>query len=316
MSDPKGPNRLNAATCSLGIVTYLGRFETYFQPLIKRLAFLFPDYEINVFINGHHDIVKQTGYLRRISAFLSDYPQVRYLTNVDHQPLARGWNWLILMSTRPWVLILNDDVYCDLEFRYHLEKLANIPSVFTFNFSWSHFVINKAVIFRVGWFDERFSGVGWEDGDMICRLALHGVPLEHIILPGLRNYVAEQKDAGWAKKSEISHNRYASVNLEIFKKKWWHSHWSPVPAQGSFRIAYGGDEWTVASKDALGPMPQFYPFSCLTAPGNLTKRPLSLAAYPAQVLSRASAILWQARRKVAPLIKTLVNNLTNQGKTV
>jgi hypothetical protein len=189
------------------------------------------------------------------------------------------------MSSLPWVLILNDDIYCDLEFRYHLEKLEDLPTIFTLNGSFSHFVINKEVISRVGWFDERFIGVGWEDGDMICRLAFRGVPLEHIPLEGLRNYVAGQKDTGWAKKSTAIYHKYAGVNLEVFKKKWWHSHWSPVPQKGAFKISYCGDEWTVAPNDALGEMPFYYPLSCLEVPGNSSRRPISLGACQARALA-------------------------------
>jgi hypothetical protein len=296
---------ISPRNCSIGVVTYLGRFKTYFQPLIKRLAFLFPDYDITVFINGHHDIVKQTAYLRNVTAFLSAYPRVRYLINVEHQPLARGWNWLILLSSRPWVLILNDDVYCDLEFRYHMEKLTDLPAIFTINVSFSHFVINKEVISRVGWFDERFLGVGWEDADMICRLAYHGIPLEHIMLPGLRNYIAEQKDAGWEKESGMTNNKYASVNLDVFKKKWWHSHWGPVPTEGSFKLLYRDVECRVAPNDALGEMPCYYPLSCLEVPGNPSRSPLTLGTCLARVLSFISACLWQARRNLGPLVKGL-----------
>jgi hypothetical protein len=301
----KVPNCINAANCSIGIVTYLERFETYFQPLIKRLSFLFPDYDINVFINGHHDIVRQTRFLRDITAFLCPYPRIHYLTHMEHQPLARGWNWLILMSTHPWTLILNDDVYCDLEFRYHLEKLEDLPTIFTLNGSFSHFVINKEVISRVGWFDERFIGVGWEDGDMICRLAFHGIPLEDIVLRGLRNYGAEQKDAGWIKESGMIYKKYASVNLETFKKKWWHSHWSSVPQKGSFKITYHGDEWTVAPNNALGPMPCYYPISCLDVPRNPSRRPIVLGPCLVWALSFISTCLGQARRCLNPLIRYL-----------
>jgi hypothetical protein len=309
------PDKFSPATCSIGIVTYLGRFETYFQPLVKRLSFLFPDYDINVFINGHHDIVKQTRYLREVTAFLGNYPRVRYLTHVEHQPLARGWNWLILMSTRPRVLIFNDDVYCDLEVRYNLENLTEIPEVFTLNGSWSHFVINKKVISQVGWFDERFLGIGWEDGDMICRLALHEIPLGNIIIHGLRNYVASPVDAGWAKQSEVTHGKYSSINLEVFKKKWWHSLWNPGPIEGSFKVSYLGNEWTVAPNDELERMPFYYPLSCL----KMIDKPLSgtvfVASYPVRALSFVCASLSRIRRKLGILIRGLRESLGKGGGT-
>ena len=157
---------------SIGIVTYLGRFESYFQPLVRKLHFLFPDYEKNVFINGHYDTVRQFQYLRDVTAFLGHYPDFRYVTNLHHQPLARGWNWLMLMSRCNQVLILNDDISFDLEFRHNLESLRLVDQVFMLNRSWGHFVIDKQVIRRVGWFDERFTGVGDEDIDYVLRLGM------------------------------------------------------------------------------------------------------------------------------------------------
>jgi hypothetical protein len=255
--------RIKPSTCALGVVTYLGRFEKYFKPLIRRLHFLFPDYEINVFINGHHNICKQLQYLKKVTSFLQKYINVRYMTHVSHQSLARGWNWLILMSTRERVLILNDDVFPEMEFRYNLERLENPPDICSINRSFSHFLIAKEVVRRVGWFDERFLGIGHEDVDYICRVASKGITLETIPIRGLQNYVAPSTDAGWAKISDVVHGKYAAVNFEIFKQKWFHSDYGPVPQQGSFKILYGSEEWTVASNKTFEPMPNFYPLACL-----------------------------------------------------
>ena len=38
------------------------------------------------------------------------------------------------------------------------------------NQSWSHFMISREVIIRVGWFDERFPAIGNEDEDYESRL--------------------------------------------------------------------------------------------------------------------------------------------------
>ena len=201
--------RITASTCTIGVVTYLGRFEKYFQPLIRRLHFLFPDYEINVFINGHHDNFLQSGYLRKATAFLQQYPNVRYLTNLSHRSLACGWNRLILMANRDRVLILNDDVFPEMEFRYNLERLENPPDIFTINESFSHFLITKDIVRRVGWFDERFLGIGHEDWDYICRMALQGITPQTVLVHGLINYVAPPTMASWAKISDVVHGKYS-----------------------------------------------------------------------------------------------------------
>ena len=168
--------------CSIGIVTYLGRFETYFKPLIRKIHFLFPDYDIIVFINGHYDTIKQIQYLKDVTYFLRKYPNIRYVTNLEHQPLARGWNWLVFMAKNQKILILNDDVSFNWEFRHNLERLPSVPDIFTLNGSWSHFVISKEIIRKVGWFDERFYGVGDEDIDYKFRLSMSEINLFDVAL--------------------------------------------------------------------------------------------------------------------------------------
>lgn len=308
MVDSKS-TRITASTCAIGIVTYLGRFETYFQPLIRRLHFLFPDYEINIFINGHHDICEQVRYLNKVTAFLQPYSQVRYLTHLRHQPLARAWNCLMLMSSRDRVLMLNDDVFPELEFRHRLEGLENPPDFCAINRSFSHFLISKAIIRRVGWFDERFLGIGHEDGDYLCRMASLGLAPEIIKLHGLINYVAPATKASWAKISEVVHGKYARVNFEIFKQKWWHSNYGPVPRPGSVKISYGDEEWTVAPNTALEPMPNFYPLECLDrgeAVPNRRTVGMNIAAIMARLLSFLHYLLREGKRGLGTGLRSLL----------
>lgn len=251
--------------CSIGVVTYLGRFEDYFKPLIAKLGRLFPDYDVNIYINGHHDITKQVQYLKEVTAFLGQYPGFRYVTNVEHQPLARGWNWLVLMSGCDRVLILNDDVSVDWEFRRHLERLDETAAIFTLNGSWSHFVIHKDLVRAVGWFDERFLGVGDEDSDYICRLAQQGLSLGNVAIHGLHNVVAPQDDAGWAQLSGAIHGKYSQINREFLMKKWWRSDYGPVPPEGLFKVRGEGYEWDAARNPEVAEAPEYYPRECLGA---------------------------------------------------
>lgn len=206
---------------SIGIVTYLGRFTEYFIPLINRLVKMFPDIDIIVFINGHYDQVKQTEYLIQITSLLQHYPNIRYLTNLEHQSLSKGWNYLVLMSQTDRILILNDDIAFSGSFRKQLESsLASTAGFFALNESFSHFVIDKATIKKVGWFDERFLGVGNEDGDYMLRMSLAGVPVKSVRISSLHNYVAKQKNPGWGNFSKVSEGKYTAVNREFMIKKW------------------------------------------------------------------------------------------------
>ena len=293
--------------CSIGVVTYLNRFDSYFKNLIKRLSRLFPDFDITVFINGHHDTVSQIKYLRDIMAFLSDYPQIRYVTHLDHQPLARGWNWLTFLAYHPHVLILNDDVYPDMQFRHNLEAITPPQPIFTLNSSWSHFVIHKDVLRTVGWFDERFQGIGWEDGDMICRCALYGVPIGNVSIHGLHNYVAPADNPSFAQLSEITHKKYSQINLSFFEKKWRPSRDMSHRPPGAIEIQYHDDGWLVHPDTQLFPTPGFYPLAVLDMkPGQFRPAPRPFASLVSRILSRGHWFFTRVRRALSDGLKKIL----------
>lgn len=287
---------------SIGVVTYAARFEPYFKPLVRQLHAAFPDYDIIVFINGHYDAPMQIAYLREVTSFLRGYPEIRYVTHEQHQPLARGWNWLAMMAESDRVLILNDDVTVRPLFRYELERLRSMPVFFMINNSWSHFCITKALIRRVGWFDERFVGVGDEDGDYMCRLAHEGVPIANVPMRGIGNIIAAQDNAGWRNLSGLVNGKYAQVNRQVFIEKWYHSQFEPVPDDGSFVLRYKDEEYRVALKEPAGSMPQFYPMDVLDRAQRGPARP-TLGDHIAKWIGHADHCVDLARRGCGALLR-------------
>jgi hypothetical protein len=209
---------------SIGVVDYLGRFEDYFIPLIKDLIKVFPDKEIICVLNGHHDQRAQMEYLKKASIFLSGFSNVRYFSFDEHQSLAKCWNRIILMSSVERSLILNDDLSIDPYFRTDFERaLIENYNFFTINKSWSHFLISKSIVRKVGWFEERLLGIGWEDGDYILRMAEQNIMPISIDCLGIRNFVAPPNNASWSKISNVS-GKYSEINKEFFGKKWYCNH--------------------------------------------------------------------------------------------
>ncbi|MDO8554713.1 MAG: glycosyltransferase [Candidatus Micrarchaeota archaeon] len=206
---------------SIGIVTYVERFEKYFVPLVKKLVEIFPDKEIICVLNGHHDINLQLTYLKHGSAFLNQYPNVRYVTNETHQSLAKCWNWTMVISSSRSVLLLNDDLDVSPLFRLDFEEnLRKNPDFFIMNSSWSHFLISKKVLKQVGWFEERLLGIGQEDADYATRMTLLGIVIPFCDARGVKNFVATHKNAGWIKMSGIADGKYSQINKEFIHKKW------------------------------------------------------------------------------------------------
>ncbi len=225
---------------SIGVVTYVKRFEQYLKPLVKQLERIFPDIEKNFILNGYFEPKIQQEYLIKAKDFLSKTSANSVISYNEHQGLSKCWNQLILNSQANKILILNDDVSMDRLFRLTLEPQLNFYDNAVINRSWSHFLISKNTIKKVGWFDERFIGVGYEDGDYALRLALAEgkteLPktyLRSIYCLGLKNLVARNDEPGWKNFSSTTNGKYAQANVDFFMRKW---QLSPKPQPGAIKF--------------------------------------------------------------------------------
>jgi|SRR3989344_1006889 len=230
---------------TIGVVTYHARFDQYFKPLIEKLVRIFPDREIVAVLNGHPDQTLQLKYLSEATKFLSRFDTVRYIAHTDHQSLSRCWNQIVILANTEDILILNDDTNVSELFRSEFEPEIGKALLTTINKSWSHFILNKEVVKKVGWFDERFLGVGHEDADYAYRMAISGISLSNIECVGVRNFVAENPNAGWQNISKTgTGNKYAEVNHEFFNRKWQTSDNSPHQSSFSYVSDFGGGKST------------------------------------------------------------------------
>lgn len=255
-------NEIEKNNYSIGVVTYVDRYESYFKPLIKQLAEVFPDKEIVCIINGHPDKLLQVQYLKAVTKFLSSFKNVRYMAFEDHQPLAKCWNWIMLMSYSERALILNDDLKLDLYFRNNFENhLNDHPDFFVINGSWSNFLISKKIIEKVGWFEERLLGCGDEDGDYMFRMVEKNIELVNCFSHGIINYVAPQNNAGWQKFSDVSSKR-AKYNEEFMKQKWYMNSVDGEDKKYDIRFVWNGAETAGSLKEGMA-TPDFYSKICL-----------------------------------------------------
>jgi len=252
---------------SIGVVDYLGRFDTYFRPLIRQLAAIFPDKEIICILNGHHDVAAQMKYIREASVFLSSFKNIRYYSFDDPKSLAKCWNRIILMSKTDKNLILNDDLSVDPYFRVDLEKVLTEESdFFAINNSWSHFLISDQVISQVGWFDERFPGIGWEDGDYMLRMAEKNIKPVSLDCLGIKNFVAPPTNAGWTDIAAGS-SKYSETNKIFFLKKWHFNQLENEPGK-NYLISFfwNGDKLSGEMKAGMA-TPDFYPLALINRRG-------------------------------------------------
>ena len=215
---------------AIGMVTYVARYERYFQPVIDRFASWFPDTQIIVAVNGYHDQERQADYLSEVRRFLKRYRNVETIEHTHPQSLSKLWNEIIIKAHPDTVVIFNDDIMIQPFFHKELEASGALEhDVATLSRSWSHFVISKAVVARVGWFDERLSGVGNEDEDYEARLATAGETLGRVEVMGLKNFVHETRDFSYGKAIEVAKKKYVQANKVFFDRKW---DLSPTPKPG------------------------------------------------------------------------------------
>lgn len=247
------------ANYSIGVVDYLGRFDDYFKPLIKSLVKIFPDHEIICVLNGHHDQKAQVEYLKRATSFLAEFPNVRYLGYEQHQPLAKCWNWVALLSQTEGLLILNDDLKVDPLFRADFEaNLKDDPDFLVINGSWSHFYITKNTLRKIGWFEERLAGIGWEDGDYMLRMSKAGMGIKTGKCRGVRNLVAPATNASWAATS-ANEGKYAKINKDFFDQKWRTNH---SYGEGDYDISFEFNGDTIKGTQQLD-TPVYYDLELL-----------------------------------------------------
>ncbi|MEI6835557.1 MAG: hypothetical protein WCK59_01875 [Candidatus Falkowbacteria bacterium] len=249
---------------SIGVVTYINRYHTYFKKNIESLAKYFPDKQIICIINGHPDKVRNIAYLKEITSWLSTFNNVKYVTFEDHQSLAKCWNWILLMSSTENNLFLNDDISVKQKFRQDFEShLADNLDFFAINNSFSHFLLNKKVVKKIGWFDERFLGVGYEDGDYLIRLAQGGIDLVSVTCRDIVNFIAKNYDPGFKEIStSMMNDKYSSVNGEFMRKKWFFNHLGDVDFGHDIEFFWNDQEYLVKLKDEMA-TPVFYSYELL-----------------------------------------------------
>lgn len=207
----------------IAITTYVDRYDLFFKPLYYSLCKLFPDVTIKVAVNGFHDQDIQKTYLERFYNELcaNKSGPSSFILHDKAVGLTRLWNELLSQASRETTLMLNDDLRVYPWLRVWLENKSYHENLTLINASWSHFFISRHVIDRVGWFDEDFHGIGFEDMDYTARCAIRNVSIDnlrcqhiaHLDHQPSRTSFDDRTDTLWGPK-------YSSINHERFFYKW------------------------------------------------------------------------------------------------
>ena len=154
---------------SIVITTFDKRFEAFFKPLLLSIKQLRPNVEVIVMVNGPAKAEFDSAFRSSVLELMASTQTVYPTMFPNFQSLAKLWNRGVLTSSNDRVLILNDDLgidpHVENSFFDQFEAVLNsIPNkTFTINGSFSHFVVSKEELTKVGFFDERLLGLGEED---------------------------------------------------------------------------------------------------------------------------------------------------------
>lgn len=212
---------MNKQLYSIVITTFDQRFESFLAPLIGSIKALRPQIEIIVMVNGPAKGSFNEAYRSKLLEFLAGQANCYPTLFPNFQALAKLWNRGVLTATQDRILILNDDLTINTlkssNFFDHLETaLDNQPYAFKINGSFSHAVLSKEELIKVGFFDERLLGIGEEDGDFVWRYhETYGREIPSINLPGINNIQSKVADEGFTKG--IGH--YSKFNRDFIKNQ-------------------------------------------------------------------------------------------------
>jgi hypothetical protein len=200
---------------SIGITTFEHRFEKFFKPLIEQIKGFRPDIEVMVAINGENKIDFNQTYRADVLKFIGEHTNVFPNVYTEFRSLAKLWNNLLINASNHTMLLLNDDVSITSElFFNNLEEILESDTFFKINGSWSHTVLNRLMISELNWFDERFLGIGEEDGDMEWQIGMYsdGGTIKSIEVPNIVNHVDGDNVLRNIKKVNT---KYSQFNLDF-----------------------------------------------------------------------------------------------------
>lgn len=142
---------------------------------------------------------------------------ITYIEPGHNLGVAASWNMIIrARPAAPWWFIVNADIILGSGDVERLVKAMQDPAAqVACLFEFGAFAINQAAIDRVGWFDENFYPIYFEDNDYRRRCQMAGVPIRNLI-SRTRHFNSSTIASGYA-----SHNaRTFPENAAYYAGKW------------------------------------------------------------------------------------------------
>ena len=200
--------QINYSVC---ITTFSKRFN-YVEKLVSQVRSL-TTCDILIAVNGDYNQEFNNEFRKQILDLCLKFDNVYPIFFPEQRGLAKLWNTLVVHSKQDWCLLLNDDVELDNDevFTSTIPSLGNKPDLRRINGSFSHFLIHKDCLDKIGYFDERLLGFGEEDGDIFYRyIETYNEWIQELWVHGFTNLVVDVRDEnikpGIGKYSQFNRN--------------------------------------------------------------------------------------------------------------
>ncbi len=176
---------------TIAIVTFKQRAELVKQ-LVHQIRQHVPDtVDIMIAVNGNNEEEMPEEYRQEMLDLSKQYKSIYPIICPEFKSLCKLWNTLIIFSKTEYIFMICDDVVYDNPKTLPIVEsfIKNTESqFFTINNQFSHFVLTKSIMHKLGYFDERLCGFGEEDGDIVHRyIEMFGQRMPDIEIPGLYN---------------------------------------------------------------------------------------------------------------------------------
>ena len=244
---------------SIGITTFKWRINSL-KNMVEYLKSCDEDVIINIAVNGEVSEEFDEDYRKEILGLCLKYKNVFPFFYQEFRALSKLWNNLVISSKTEYNLILNDDLLFDRSKNFvqiAKEVIEKNPTIecFTFNGSWSHFVMTKKFLDDMNYFDERFLLHGEEDGDFVWRyIEKHGGYPPSLQVPIVTNmHQTGQKDETMITKgTEIGYANKPKFNQEFTVTKYEHD------PSASISGLYGRPHKKIIGDERQYPYESFY----------------------------------------------------------
>jgi hypothetical protein len=185
----------------------------------------FMNNRIVIVVNGEINKEENVEYINNIFNLCIDN-NIIPIFFPEFRSLSKMWNTGCMFSNSNDLLVLNDDIILLETFKQDFADIS-YDNILLLNNSFSHFLIKKQFLDDIGYFEERFLGIGWEDADFCARyMKKYQKYIPHKNISSIKHSCSDI----CSDNQNITWNKYSIINRDFFIEKYgnysspWYTH--------------------------------------------------------------------------------------------